>query len=122
MIKGVIGSGSVTVNGGYPGYPSFSMNTLNPVCGMMRLNSGSQNIEVFDGSCWQLINGAIPMISLSDETEKILAWSRKKMEDEAYILGLSREYPAVKDLLDQQNDIKHKIDMVIALVKPEVKV
>ena len=62
------------------------------------------------------------MISLSDETEKILAWARKKMEDEAYILGLSREYPAVKDLLDQQNDIKHKIDMVVALVKPEVKV
>ena len=62
------------------------------------------------------------MISLSDETEKILAWSRKKMEDELYILGLSKEYPAVKYLLDQQNDIKHKIDMVIALVKPEVKV
>ena len=122
MIKGVIGSGSVIVNGGYSGYPSFTMNTLNPVCGMMRLNSGNQNIEVFDGSCWQMLNGAIPMISLSDETEKILAWSRKKMEDELYILGLSKEYPAVKYLLDQQNDIKHKIDMVVALVKEEVKV
>ena len=122
MIKAVIGRGSIIVDGGYPSYPYFSMNTLNPVCGMMRLNSGNQNIEVFDGSCWQMLNGAIPMISLSDETEKILAWARKKMEDEAYILGLSREYPAVKDLMDQQNDIKHKIDMVVALVKEEVKV
>ena len=43
------------------------------------------------------------------------------MEEEAYILGLSKEYPAVKALLDEQQDINLKIDMVVALVKQETK-
>ena len=121
MIKGVVGSGSVVVNGGYSTYPSFPMNTQNPVCGMMRYNPNMTNVEVFDGNNWHVVSTALPTVSLSPVTETIIAWAAKKMEDENYILGLSREYPAIKDLLDQQNDIRHKIDMVIALVKPEKK-
>lgn len=121
MIKGVCGKGSVEVSGGYVNFPSFSMNTNNPIVGMMRFNSGTQCMEVFDGANWYMISNAIPMVGLTPIAETAIAWAITKMENEAYILGLSKEYPAVKNLLDQQKDIKHKIDMVIALVKPEKK-
>ena len=121
MIKAVIGRGSIIVDGGYPSYPYFSMNS-NPMTGMVRFNPSNQNTEVFDGTGWSGQSSASPMIGLSPIAETAIAWAITKMENEAYILGLSKEYPAVKNLLDQQNDIKHKIDMVVALVKPEVKV
>jgi hypothetical protein len=122
MIKGIVNGPGVVIHGGWPSYPSFSMNPNNPIIGAMRFNSISQNVEVFDGSGWLLLNGSIPMVGLAPDSEKAIEWAKKKMEEEAYVLGLSREYPVIKDLLDQQNNIKHKIDMVVALVKTEAKV
>ena len=121
MIKAVRGTGSIIVNGGHPSYPYFPMNN-NPMTGMVRFNPSNQNTEVFDGAGWSGQSSAVPMIGLSPDAEAAITWAITKMENEAYILGLSKEYPAVKELMDQQNDIKHKIDMVVALVKPEVKV
>ena len=123
MIKGVIsGSQSIDVTGGYLSYPSFSMNSNNPVIGMMRFNTYGQNVEVFDGVSWYTMNGAAPVIKLTMSAETAIAWATKKMDEEAALLKLAAEYPAIKDLMDQQKEIQHKIDMVVALVKEEVKI
>lgn len=121
MINSVTGSGSVMVSNGYVSFPTFTMNYNNPLTGALRYNSSSYSVEVFDGTSWAMMNKVTPVICLDAVAEKAISWAAKKMEDEAFIFGLSKEYPAVKDLLDEQADIKLKIDMVIALVKQEVK-
>ena len=121
MIKGITGGNSVMVTGGYSNYPTFNMNYNNPAIGALRYNPSSQNTETFDGSAWVQISSSYPSIMLADSAERAIAWATKKMEEEAYVLGLSKEYPAVKALLDEHQDIKLKIDMVVALVKQEVK-
>ena len=121
-MKGVIsGSPSVNVSGGYMSYPSFSMNSNNPVIGMMRFNTYGQNVEVFDGASWYSMNGAVPMVSLTVSAEDAIAWATKKMNEEDEYRKLAKEYPAVQDLLNQQKELNHKLDMVVALVKSEVK-
>ena len=123
MMKGVIsGSLSVNVSGGYMSYPSFSMNSNNPVIGMMRFNTYGQNVEVFDGASWYTMTAAVPMVSLTVSAEAAIAWVTKKMEEEEQYRKLAKEYPAVQDLLNQQKELKHKLDMVVALVKSEVTV
>ena len=123
MIKGVIsGSASVDVSGGYLSYPSFSMNQNNPVIGMIRLNTSNQNMEVFDGVSWYSMHGAVPMVSLTMSAETAIAWATRKMNEEDEYRKLAKEYPAVQDLLNQQAELKHTLDMVVALVKSEVKI
>ena len=122
MINGIIGGGSIRVTGGYISHPSFSMGYDNPATGAMRFNSGSQSVEVFNGSTWFMMNGGSPMVELSGAAEAALAWVHRKMNEEAELLKLAEEYPAIKDLMNQQKEIQHKIDMVVALVKEEVKI
>ena len=121
MIKGVIsGSQSINVSGGYMSNPSYPMNQSNPVIGMMRFNTYNQCTEVFDGSSWYTMTAAVPMVSLTMSAETAIAWATKKMEEEEQYMKLAKEYPAVQDLLNQQAELKHKLDMVVALVKSEV--
>jgi hypothetical protein len=44
------------------------------------------------------------------------------MDEEEQYMKLAKEYPAVQYLLNQQAELKHKLDMVAALVKSEVTV
>jgi myo-inositol catabolism protein IolC len=69
-----------------------------------------------------MMNGGSPMVELSGAAEAALAWVQRKMNEEAALLKLAEEYPAIKDLMNQQKEIQHKIDMVVALVKEEVKI
>ena len=119
MIKGVIGQGHIRVDSPITSFPSGSMHDT--FSGMMRYNLNYQCLEIYTGSSWQMVNTAFPTVTLNEPANRAMTWAIKKMEDEEYILGLSKEYPAVKALLDQMNDTKLKIDMVVALVKAEVK-
>lgn len=122
MINSIVGLGSVTVSAGTSGRPYYNMNNQNPAMGSLRFNAYTSTIEAFDGITWVQMPSTVPSISLDPEAEAALSWARKQMQNEVYILGLSKEYPAIKELLDQLTDIKHKIDMVVALVKPNEKV
>lgn len=117
MITGLVGSGSITVSGGYCYFPSYSMNPSNPLVGMMRHNSSSNCNEVFDGSAWITVNTAVPTIQLTPVTEKAIAWAAAQMEKDTLYRSLASEYPAIKDLLTQQDEIRQKIDMIVTLVK-----
>lgn len=88
---------------------------------MLRFNSYNRCAEVFDGVTWYPMTAAAPMVGLTTSAEDAIAWATKKMNEEAAMLKLAAEYPAIKDLMDQQKELQHKIDMVVALVKEEVK-
>ena len=118
MIKGVVGNGSITVDGGVTNMPYFNMNSNNPIIGMMRYNPSNQYFEVFDGTAWIMMPTAYASVHLNPAAEGILLWARKKMDEEARLLALAEKYPTIKDLIGQKADIDSKIAMVEALVRP----
>jgi hypothetical protein len=123
MIRSVIANGiNVDVSNGFSVFPSFYMNPQNPMIGTLRINGCNQNLETFNGAEWITIQATIPVISMRPQADLAINWAIKKMEEDEYILGLSKEYPAIKDLLDNIADTKNKIDMIVALVGKEVPI
>lgn len=79
------------------------------MAGSVRFNTTTQNLEAFDGVTW--INISAPgEISLSHETQELLAWAKKKKKEDEKRALLMEKYPAVKDL-------KEKLDAMVNLVK-----
>lgn len=116
MIKGVIsGSPSVNVSGGYMSYPSFSMNSNNPVIGMMRFNTYNQCTEVFDGSSWYTMTAAEPMVSLTASAETAIAWATRKMDEEAEWKKLAEISPVVAIALENLNKAKEQLTVIAHL-------
>ncbi len=118
MIKGIIGGGHIRVDSPITTFPSGSMHDT--FSGMMRYNMNNQCLEIYTGSFWQMINTAFPTVTLNEPANRAMTWAIKKMEEEEQYMKLAKEYPAVQDLLNQQAELKHKLDMVVALVKSEV--
>jgi hypothetical protein len=118
----IAGSKFVTVSNSYTNWPTFYMNTNNPMIGMIRRNSNTGTQEVFDGNNWIAVYEPQPTITLSTEAEQAMAWAANKMAQENNINKLAEEYPAIKDMLAQQKDLSDKLEMLMTLVKQEKKV
>jgi hypothetical protein len=88
----------------------------------MRYNPNSQNIEVFDGSSWIIMQGASASISLDVQAINILRWAEQKMLEEAERNKLAETSPAIKDLMNQIKEKEEQIKIVQSLIKEEVKV
>jgi hypothetical protein len=115
MIKGIMGSGSVVVNGNNPVFPYFNMNFDNPSCGAMRYNTTFQNMEVFDGSSWKQITSGAPIISLTVSAETAIAWATRKMDEEAEWKKLAKASPAVAIALENLNKAKEQLTVIAHL-------
>jgi hypothetical protein len=126
VIKNIISSGryvqvtntsSSTYINGYSGLQGV---------GNMRYNTSSQNMEVFDGNTWVMLNMSIPSIGLSTDAESLLDWARKKRDEELELKKLAETNPTIKDIVNQMNTdmagYKNKIDMVKILIKEEEKI
>jgi len=126
VIKNIISSGryvqvtntsSSTYINGYSGLQGV---------GNMRYNTSSQNMEVFDGNTWVMLNMSIPSIGLSTDAESLLDWARKKRDEELELEKMANENHAIKDIVNQMNTdmagYKNKIDMVKILIKEEEKI
>ena len=117
MIKSIMSSGrymqisntsSSTYVNGYSGLQGV---------GNMRYNTSSQNMEVFDGNNWVILNMSIPSIGLSTDAESLLDWARKKRDEEFELQELAKTHPSIKDLV---NDIENKQDQ-IKMIKTLIK-
>ena len=96
----VTGASSSTYINGYSGLQGV---------GNMRYNTSSQNIEVFDGNNWVMLNMSIPSIGLNTDAESLLDWAREKRNEEFELQVLAQEHPSIKDLV---NDIENKKDQI----------
>ena len=85
--------------------------------GNMRYNTSSQNMEVFDGNNWVMLNMAIPSIGLNGEAESLLDWARQKRLEELELQHLAQTNTAIKDLLEQVKIKQDQIKMVQKLLK-----
>jgi len=117
MIKSIMSSGrymqisntsSSTYVNGYSGLQGV---------GNMRYNTSSQNMEVFDGNNWVILNMSIPSIGLNTDAESLLDWAREKRNEELELQSLAQEHPSIKDLVNDIENKKDQIKMIRTLIK-----
>jgi hypothetical protein len=107
MIKGIMGSRGIAVNGGNTSLPYVGPNTSNPMTGMLRINN--TDLEVFNGTAWQVINTSYATAELDTETIMLLEWARKKKREEELLSTYSHDHPAVKIAKQNLNKIKLEV-------------
>lgn len=104
----------LTVNAGVGPYISPGAQSA----GMMRFNTSSNQIEVYDGASWRQISGTAT-IDLTQHTLEIFRWAEKRMEEDQRIQQLIRENPAVADAFQNYQDAADKLKVVVALTQQE---
>ena len=74
MIKGLQGVTGITVTAGNTALPYVSPNPNNPMTGMIRINN--TELEVFNGSNWQMISSSYATVGLDQEVLDVIQWAR----------------------------------------------
>lgn len=115
MIKGLQGISGITVSGGNTALPYVPPNSNNPVTGMLRING--TEMEVFNGSSWQMLSTSYATVGLDQDVLDIVQWARKKrdQENEWYKLASSNE--AVRIALDQLEQAKTRLELTTILAR-----
>ena len=119
MIKNITPGSGITINNNYGTWPSFYntvSNTGNSLIGQLRYNGSSQNLEVYDGTSWLLMNSAYPTIELSPHVQAVVAWAQTKMAEESRIKELAAKHPSVADALNALAQAEEQVKIVAALV------
>ena len=118
MIKGLTGSHGVIVSGGNTALPYVGPNLNNPLTGMIRVNN--TELEVFNGSSWQMIPSSYATVSLDSEIQDLLQWARNKRNEDLEFESLAKENPTINDLVNQIKEKQNQVKMVATLIKKEV--
>ena len=102
-----MGSAGVKVSGGDTSLPYISMNTENPIQGMVRI--WGTDLQVFSGIGWSTIPSSYATATLDDYTLNVMDWARKKMLEEEVLEALDNDHPAVKIAKENINRIKQEL-------------
>lgn len=117
MLKDITATGRyMTV---YSGTTSTYVNAYSGLQGVgnMRFNTSTQNMEVFDGNSWVMLNSAIASVGLNGEAESLLDWARKKRDEELVWQSLANENEAVKIALENLEKAKRQLDVTAKLAR-----
>jgi hypothetical protein len=107
MIKGLMGKAGVAVAGGDTSLPYITMNSENPIQGMVRV--WGTDLQVFNGNGWTTMPSSYATATLDNYTLDMLDWVRKKMLEEKVLEALSNDNPAVKIAKENVNRIKQEL-------------
>jgi len=107
MIKGLMGSNGIVVNGGNTSLQYVAPNSNNPVQGMIRVNG--TDMQVFDSNGWSNIQSSYATVELDTETKLLLEWAKKKKVEEELLIILPSEHPAVKAAKQNLNKAKLEV-------------
>ena len=107
MIKGLMGKAGVSVSGGDTSLPYITMNSENPIQGMVRV--WGTDLQVFNGSIWMTIPSSYATVTLDEYTLNAMDWARQKMLEEKVLEALSDDNPAVKIAKENVNRIKQEL-------------
>jgi hypothetical protein len=98
MIKGIMGSDGIIVDGGSMTVPYVNNNPSNPMQGMVRI-SGT-DMQVFDGNNWMTMGTNYATVRMDSS---IVSWVRAKQQAEAeqkkeleYLKRRAEEHPSLK--------------------------
>jgi hypothetical protein len=100
MIKGLMGSQGVVVNGGNTSVPYVNMNNTNPMQGMVRVCG--TDLQVYDGNNWVNMATSYATVELDGNTQSLLKWveaqrtiSMKRMEAVQKNPALTKAFEAI---------------------------
>ncbi len=118
MINNILGGSFITVSGGST---STYVNGYNGAQGVgnMRYNTVTQKIEVYDGNNWIQMQMPDVMIDLNPEAQSLLAWARKKRDQEQELERLVKNYPALADARENLERAQEQLDMLATLARDD---
>ena len=115
MIKGLMGTTGITVGGGNTALPYVGPNTNNPMTGMLRIHG--TDMEVFNGSSWQLLSTSYATVSMDQDILDIVQWARKKRDEEDKWYKLASSNEAVRIALDHLEQAKTRLELTAHLAR-----
>lgn len=95
-------------------YSTPYIDSTRPSAGMVRYINN--NLEIYDGSSWMIMQSSYPQVELSGEVQMILNWARTKMAEEARVKELAAKHPTVADALEAVKQAEEQVKIVAALV------
>lgn len=120
MIKSISASGPfIEISGGGPINTYISPNYNAQGVGNMRFNTTTQNMEVFDGTSWQMLAGAFPTVGLNSSAISAINWAMAQMQQEADLQRLADKHPAVKIAFENMQRAQEQLKATIILSKDE---
>lgn len=70
--------------------------------GLVRYNTSSSNLEVYDGLSWQtLSNSGSTYIGLNQESQNAIQWALLKMQEERELQQLMDKHPGLRDAYEK---------------------
>ena len=108
MIKGLMGSNGIVVNGGNTSLQYVNQNVSNPMQGMIRV--WGTDMQVFDGNGWANIQSSYATVELDTETKLLLEWAKKKKIEEELLITLPLDHPSVKAAKQSLNKAKLEVN------------
>ena len=115
MIEGIIPGVGLTTSGDSSRQPYISPGSQS--AGILRYNTNSRNIEVYDGVTWLPLSSGHAHISLDGPTQEAVQWVRRQMEKEKRLEELAKRHPAVADALAAVAQAQEQLDIVTTLVQ-----
>jgi hypothetical protein len=115
MIKGLTGITGITVSGGNTALPYVSPNSNNPMTGMIRINN--TELEVFNGTSWQMISSSYATVSLDQDILDLLQWARAQRTMQLNRLTLAQNNPAMLKALEAIKRAEENFELLEQFVK-----
>jgi len=111
MIGSVVSNSNyITVSGSASSAPYISPGAAG--AGMLRWNPNMQCVEVNDGNVWLTFAESHVGIDLGPDTQKIIEWAARKMEEEENLEAMLEQYPALRKA-------KENFDILLNLTKDD---
>jgi hypothetical protein len=104
MIRSINAGAHIVVSDGYIHRPTISPGAQS--AGMVRYNTNTDNLEVYDGTGWQTIGIASPTVDLSPLARQAVDWAVRKQREEDELEALMKQHPGLRELHDQLEMMK----------------
>ena len=117
MIKGLQGVTGITVTGGNTALPYVNPNPNNPLTGMIRINN--TELEVFNGSAWQMISSSYATVSLDQDILDIVQWARTQRQLQLNRETLVKNNPALQKAYEAVQRAEENFDILQRIVTGE---
>jgi len=114
MIRNITAGYGINI-GGSNSYSTPFIDQTRPSAGMVRYINN--NLEVYDGANWMIVQSSYPQIELNGAVQAILAWAQEKMTEENRIKELAAKHPTVADALVARDRAEDAVKIAAALCK-----
>ena len=74
--------------------------------GNLRFNTSNQQMEVYDGNMWIIMNTPDATIGLNDEAESLLDWARERRNEEMAFKERMKTHPGLQEAYERLEIMK----------------